>query len=72
MFVNMHTHTHTHTHLKDVGRDDFKPLAMVGHTLEVGIIAEDHLEYIQEELQRVLVEEVDLQRERETAELVSI
>ena len=38
---------------------------MVGHTPQVEVVAKHHLEFVQGELQRVLVQEVDLQEVRE-------
>ena len=48
------------TYLEHVPGDDVKPLVVVGDSFEVRVVAKDHLEYLQEELKRVLVEEVDL------------
>ena len=49
------------TDLEHVQCDDLQSLGMICHALQVGIGSEHYLEYVQEELQRVLVEEVDLQ-----------
>ena len=48
------------TYLEHVPGDDVKPLVVVGDSFEVRVVAKDHLKYLQEELKRVLVEEVDL------------
>lgn len=60
----LHVHTHhttthhkhpLHTHLEQVAGDNAQPLAIVNHSLQVGVSTQDHLEYIQEEPQGVLV-----------------
>ena len=69
MHTHTHTHTptesHTHTYLEQVSGDNAEPLGVVSYSLQVGIHTEDHLEYIQEESQRVLVQEVHLARGEE-------
>ena len=62
----MCTHTtpndiHTlHTDLEQVASDNAQPLAMVNHSPQVGVHTQNNLEYIQEEPQGVLVQEVHL------------
>lgn len=63
----MCTHTtpndiHTlHTDLEEVASDNAQPLAMVNHSPQVGVPTQNNLEYIQEEPQGVLVQEVHLE-----------
>ena len=49
------------TDLEHVQCDDLQSLGVISHTLQVGVGGEHYLKYVQEELQRVLLEEVDLQ-----------
>lgn len=62
----MCTHTtpndiHTlYTDLEEVASDNAQPLAMVNHSPQVGVPTQNNLEYIQEEPQGVLVQEVHL------------
>ena len=61
LYIHVHTHHTTphipspHTHLEQVAGDDAQSLAMVNHSLQVGVSTQNHLEYIQEEPQGVLV-----------------
>ena len=64
-YTHTHTHTQTQTHLEQVSGDNAQPLGVVGQPLQVGIPTENNLEYIQEEPQGVLVQEVYLVREGE-------
>ena len=49
-------------YLEHVGGDGVQSLRVVGDPLQVGVLREDHLEYVKEELEAELVQEVNLCR----------
>lgn len=47
-------------YLEEIFGDDAQPPGVVGHSLQILVVAQDNIKYLQEEVQRVLVQEVDL------------
>ena len=47
-------------HLEHVCGDGVQSLSIVSHSLQIGVLGENHLKDVQKELQRKLVQEVNL------------
>ena len=62
MVVILHAHCiTTFSHLEEILGDDAEPSAIVRDSLQILVVAQHNFKYFQEEVQRILVQEVDLE-----------